>query len=135
MSVATTTRPRRSKPAKVKSRSQEPPRVGPEGLPYRPDVSAIEACASTCSATFAYCLTMGGEHVEEHHLKNLTDCMEICLLTASLVSRGSPHGEELMAVCASSCREVADSCKHFKEDAHLRACAGAATIAEDWCRK
>lgn len=108
--------------------------MGPEGRPYRPDVAPAEACASTCSATFAYCLTMGGEYVEEHHLKTLADCMEICLLTASLVSRGSPYGEQLMAVCRDACRDVADSCLRFPEDAHMRTCAGAARLAEHWSR-
>ena len=129
-----TTRPRRSKPKAPRQRTQEAPRVGPEGRPYRPDVAAVEACASTCNATFSYCLTMGSEHVEEHHLKSLADCMELCQATATLVSRGSQYGEQLMALCAEACRDVARSCMRFQDDAHMRTCAGAAQVAEDWCR-
>ncbi|MFO1533634.1 MAG: four-helix bundle copper-binding protein, partial [Thermoplasmatota archaeon] len=112
----------------------EKPRVGPEGQPYRPDVAVVEACASTCSATFAYCLTQGGDYVDEHNLKSLFDCMEVCLLTASLVSRGSQYGEQLMAVCAEACRDVAAGAQQFGDDAHMRTCAGAARQAEAWCR-
>lgn len=131
--MSTTTRPRRSK-AKAKDRPEQAAKVTEGGRPYRADVSAVEACASTCSATVAYCLTQGGDYVDEHNLKSLIDCMEVCLLTASLVSRGSQYGEQVMQVCAEACRDVAMAAARFEQDPHMRSCAGTARLAEEWCR-
>jgi hypothetical protein len=131
--VSTTTRPRRSKPKTKGARSGRPTVMG-EARPYRPDVSVAEACASACNAAFAYCLTRGGDHVEEHHLKSLADCMEVCQLTATLVSRGSRYGDAMRAVCADACHDVATSCARFTDDPGMVACGDAARRAEAWCQ-
>lgn len=132
--MSTTTRPRRSKPKAKPEPRRGPPRVTAQAKPYRAEVAVLEACASTCNATFAYCLTQGGAHVDEHHLKSLVDCVDLCQATASLVSRGSVRGEELMALCATACHDVVTSCAAFAGDEHMRECAAVASLAEDWCR-
>jgi len=130
--MATTTRPRRSKPKAAKARPG-PPQVGADGHPYRPDVAPAESFALACGTAFGYALTQGGEHTEEHFLKGLVDGMDLAGLAARLAARGSPFAENAEQLLALAAQDVSTACGRFADDPQMRALGQAAKACEDWC--
>ena len=85
-------------------------------------------CRNTCQDTlFNHCLSMGGVHAAQAHVRLMTDCIQICQAAADFMVRGSALHTEVCRACAAICRACADSCARIG-DAHMQACA-------DRCRK
>lgn len=79
-------------------------------------------CRSVCEQTLAHCISKGGKHVEEKHLKLLLDCIDTCTACGAMCDRDSQHCDTMCRTCAEVCRACADSCDRF-DDPQMKACA------------
>lgn len=69
-------------------------------------------CSYECKKTlYTHCLALGGEHVAEQHVKAMTDCIQICQITADFLARESELHAGLCMACAEICDSCAQSCK------------------------
>ena len=91
-------------------------------------------CHNICVQTTAYCLQMGGRHVESAHLKSLLDCADTCRVSADFMSRGSALFAQVCGACAEACTLCAQSCEQFGEDAQMKACAEMCRRCAESCR-
>ncbi len=92
-------------------------------------------CHKVCEQTLAYCLQMGGRHVEAPHLKNLLDCAQTCAASADFMLRGSELHPKLCGVCAEACDRCAQSCEQFGDDSQMRACSEMCRRCAESCRQ
>lgn len=83
----------------------------------------LNKCAIECSHCAMACL-------EEEDVKMLApcvrinlDCAEICRVLATLLSRGSVHGNHLLNECAEVCTKCADECSMHTQMEHCKVCA------------
>ncbi len=96
-------------------------------------IETLNRCAATCNYCINACL-------EEDDVKMLAaciridmDCAEVCSLTASLLARGSSHGEHLLKECAEICGKCAAECEKHAHMDHCRECAEACRACEAAC--
>lgn len=92
--------------------------------------AARHACQQTL---YTHCLRIGGMHMEEQHVKLMTDCIEICQLTADFMTRNSAHHEALALLCADICEACAKACDRIGDEAMLR-CKKACEACAESCR-
>lgn len=92
-------------------------------------------CHNICVQTSAYCIQMGGEHVEPGHLKSLLDCAEMCRASIDFMLRGSSLHSHVCGVCAEACERCAQNCIEFDDDAQMRACTQECMRCADSCRE
>ena len=79
--------------------------------------------------TIQYCLRMGGKHAEEKHIRLLTDCAQICQISADFMIRGSEMHHEICAACAEVCGRCVDYCAALgAADEQMQECA-------EWCMR
>lgn len=105
-------------------------------LPHIQD--CIKACQqghNICLDTIDYCLQQGGAHTEEHHLRLLMDCAEICQTSANFMLRGSDFHDLTSAACAAICRAGAESCDQFGYDARMKQCLEACRRCAESCQQ
>ena len=98
-------------------------------------IDALNNCAAECNHCASACL-------DEHDVKMLArcikldlDCAQICTLTASLIARGSEHGNHLTKECAEVCNACAEECeKHASMGMdHCKTCAEACRRCAEAC--
>ena len=92
-------------------------------------------CHETCTRMLAYCLEMGGEHVEPAHLKSLLDCAGACAVSADFMLRGSDLHPHMCGVCADACERCAQSCAQFAGNKQMEACAEICRRCAESCRE
>lgn len=92
-------------------------------------------CHNICVETIAYCLGMGGKHVEANHLKKLLDCADTCRTSADFMLRNSTLYTLVCGLCAEACGRCAESCAQFGDDAKMKACAEECRRCADSCRQ
>jgi hypothetical protein len=81
-------------------------------------------CHRVCLETLQYCLHMGGKHAELAHIRLLTDCAQICQISADFMIRGSELHEEVCAACAEVCARCGDNCRLIEaDDVQMQECA------------
>jgi len=68
-----------------------------------------------CRETLAYCLSKGGKHAAEPHIRLLMDCAEACDMSASMMLRGSEFHARHCALCAEICKACEDACRRCFE--------------------
>jgi hypothetical protein len=91
-------------------------------------------CHRVCLETIQYCLRMGGEHAEEKHIRLLTDCAQICQISADFMIRGSELHHETCAACAEVCGRCADDCTALgADDEQMQECAERCVRCEESC--
>ncbi len=59
----------------------------------------------------SHCLSEGGAHVEQTHVKLMLDCAAACAACIDLMSRNSDHHVHYCKACAEICKACADSCE------------------------
>jgi len=92
-------------------------------------------CRDTCQKVFFHhCLEEGGEHVEQDHVKMMTDCIDICQIAADFMVRGSDHHQQICATCAEICEDCAKSCERIG-GAKMQECADICRRCADKCRE
>ena len=88
-----------------------------------------EACQAHCQSRLA-----NGEKEFAHCHAAVTDMVEVCRATASLVARQSAHAKEQVAACVAVCKECSAAClehkAHFAHGMHLecKACMEACDL-------
>lgn len=97
---------------------------------YQEAINICWECRNVCQKTlYNHCLTEGGAHIEQAHIKLMTDCIQICQVAADFMTRGSGLHEEVCMACAKICLACAESCESIGGAAMLdcalkcRACA------------
>jgi hypothetical protein len=83
---------------------------------------------------YNYCLEQGGHHVEQAHVRLMTDCIQICQAAADFMTRGSLLHAAACAACAEVCDACAESCDMMEDD-EMKACATVCRECADSCRK
>lgn len=69
-------------------------------------------CRAECQdVLFNHCLEEGGKHAEAAHVKLMTDCIQICQLSADFMVRNSAMHMATCAACADICDACAVSCE------------------------
>jgi hypothetical protein len=92
-------------------------------------------CRDECEKMlFQHCLEMGGEHLEQAHVKIMADCIEICQTAANFMLRGSDMHGDVCHACADICDACADSCDEIggKE---MERCADVCRACAESCRE
>jgi hypothetical protein len=98
-------------------------------------ITDCRACQDECaSMLFNHCLAEGGDHVEQKHVKLMTDCIAICEQAADFMVRQSPMHAFICEACAKICDACADSCEALG-DAHMKKCADICRRCAESCRK
>lgn len=98
-------------------------------------IKACWTCRHECQITlFDYCLEMGGKHIEPDHIRIMTDCIEICQITADAMVRHSPLRADLSQACMAVCEACAASCEAL-DSAAMGRCAEACYKCADICRE
>lgn len=92
-------------------------------------------CHNICVQTTAYCIQMGGRHIDAGHLEILLDCADTCRISADFMLRGSSLHSQTCAVCAEACERCVQSCEVFEDDEQMRACAEACRRCSESCRE
>lgn len=73
-------------------------------------------CRHECQKTlYNYCLQEGGQHVEQEHVKLMTDCIQICQIAADFMVRNSKYHMNICETCAKICEACAKSCAQMTE--------------------
>ncbi len=86
-------------------------------------IDALTRCAIECSHCAMACLDEDDVNILKRCIRLDLDCAEICRTTASLLSRGSEHGEHLLKECAEICNACADECDKHSRMEHCKRCA------------
>ena len=92
-------------------------------------------CARSCKETLAHCLSKGGKHAAEAHIRLLIDCAEACDMSASMMLRGSEFHAQHCALCADICKACEESCEEFPDDATMKRCEDACRRCFESCRR
>ena len=93
------------------------------------------ACHATCVQTIQHCLGMGGKHADAAHIGLMTDCAQICSVSADFMLRASDLHGRVCGVCADVCRRCADDCERVGggDDGQMQRCVEACRRCVDSC--
>ena len=92
-------------------------------------------CRHHCQESlFSHCLTIGGPHMEESHVRAMVDCIEICQTAADFMTRGSQLHAAICMACAAICEACARSCEKIGDEA-MMACAAICRKCAESCRR
>jgi len=102
-------------------------------------MKACGECAKACSETAEHCLGMLSEgtgdrkmHAKVHALT--MDCQEFCVLSATLIARGSSLMQYACDACAEACRVCAEACDKHPAEEIVKTCAEKCRACETSCR-
>jgi len=103
-------------------------------------MKACGECAKSCNETAHHCLEelAAGTGDRKAHAKvhSLTmDCQEFCVLSATLIARGSELMQYSCDACADACRSCAEACEKHPASDMVKACAQACRTCERSCRE
>jgi Domain of Unknown Function (DUF326) len=94
----------------------------------------LYACADACGSCFDACLKESDVQMMVGCIRLDRDCADICLITASYLSRGSEFAHDILKKCADICDKCAAECAKHDRD-HCKKCAEACKACADACRK
>jgi hypothetical protein len=104
-------------------------------------IKSLGQCARVCNEMSCHCLDKvleGTSHKEEHarsHRVSL-DCQAFCVLTATLLARGSELADCASAACAEACRCCAEACtKTESQDELTQECIKRCRECEKMCNE
>ena len=92
-------------------------------------------CHRICLETLTHCLSKGGRLSEAHHIRLLTDCAEICQVSANFMLRNSELHVYTCGACAEICERCARSCEEMSDDDLMARCAEACRTCATLCRE
>jgi len=103
-------------------------------------MKACGECAKACNETASHCLEQLREgsgdrkiHAEVHSLT--MDCQEFCVLSATLIARGSNLMQYACEACADACRACAAACDKHPASEMVKQCAEKCRACERSCRE
>ncbi len=97
-------------------------------------------CAQACTACADACLHEDSVADLRECIRTNQDCADICLTTATVLSRHTGRGADLIKVvlsaCEAACRSCAAECeKHAGHHEHCKVCAEACRACEAACQQ
>jgi len=102
-------------------------------------MKACGECAKSCNETARHCLDHLREgsgdrkaHAKVHELT--MDCQEFCVLSATLIARGSDLMQYACEACAEACRCCAEACEKHPASEMVKECAEKCRTCERSCR-
>jgi hypothetical protein len=103
----------------------------------------MEQCIENCTNCHRICLETAARHfagekaprLEEHAVRLLLDCAEICRTSADFMIRGSAMYQHTCRACAEICSRCADECDRMGEDPYMAACAEICRRCAESCRE
>ena len=98
-------------------------------------IQECQNCHNICLETTIHCLEMGGEHISSEHIRLLTDCAEICQISANFMLRASDLHTSTCSACAEVCERCAQSCEQFTDDEMMQECAEACRSCAQSCHE
>lgn len=117
------------------TKRQEMPRnTAQMSEPQRKCLDDCLQCYRSCLETAMYCLSRGGAHANDAHLRLMLDCAEFCQVSANFMTRGSEFHARICGVCAEICLRCADDCAQFAGDGRMQACAEACRRCAESCQ-
>ena len=90
-----------------------------------PLLDALRTCVAKGELCQAHCQLQlaSGDKEFGHCMAAVTDMLEVCRATASLVARQSPHAREQVLACVAVCKECSAACAehkaHFAHGMHM----------------
>lgn len=92
-------------------------------------------CRHICQTTlYRHCLVINGPHMEETHVKLMTDCIQICQAAADFMTRESEFSPAFAKLCADICDACAKACEKIGDEAMMR-CAEACRNCANACKE
>src|SRR3954453_18532633 len=103
-------------------------------------MKACGECAKACNETGSACLELlregTGERKTHAKVHELTmDCQAFCVLSASLIARGSDLMQYSCEACADACRTCAEACDKHPASEIVKDCAEKCRDCERSCRE
>jgi hypothetical protein len=96
-------------------------------------------CARACNETASHCLEQLSEgsgdrkvHARVHELT--IDCQAFCVLSTTMMERGSDLMQYSCEACADACRSCAEACDKHPASEMVKACAEKCRTCESACR-
>ncbi|MDM4016219.1 four-helix bundle copper-binding protein [Roseiconus lacunae] len=75
-------------------------------------IENCQTCVTTVSDMLtSTCLSKGGDHVEQEHVKLMLDCIAACEACIGFMSRNSEFHSHYCGACAEICKACADNCE------------------------
>ena len=97
-------------------------------------INNCTACHQICLQTIQHCLSMGGQHAAQGHIRTMADCAQICATSADFMLRASEIHGRVCGVCAEACRRCADDCARLAQgDRMMNECADACRRCAESC--
>jgi len=91
-------------------------------------------CRDECQdVLFNHCLEEGGTHAEAAHVKLMTDCIQICQISADFMVRNSEMHSATCTACADICDACANSCEAVGGE-EMKRCAELCRECASSCR-
>ena len=90
---------------------------------HQETIDLLLKCATECNHCTSACLDEQDVKKLARCIKLNIDCMEVCYLTASYLSRGSEQGDGIMRICAEICEACARECEKHSNMEHCMRCA------------
>lgn len=98
-------------------------------------IEICNECRDECETMlYQHCLQVGGKHLEESHVKLMSDCIEACQVAAHFMLRGSENHAIYCGACAEICEACADSCDEVG-DKEMEECAETCRKCAQSCRQ
>lgn len=106
------------------------------GKTFSPEVErALDECTrchQICLTGSGHVLRKGGALADAHHIRLLSDCVELCQTLSNFLLRGSPFGKRVAGLCAEICRQCADELDG-SDDPVIQTCAHACADCAEAC--
>lgn len=110
--------------------------VDTAGKTFSPEIErALDECTrchQICLTGAGHVLRQGGELADAHHIRLLSDCVELCETTSNFMLRGSPFAAQAAGLCAEICRQCADELDGNRDPA-IQKCAHACRDCAEAC--
>ena len=97
-------------------------------------ITALNNCADACNRCTTACLEEDDVKMMVNCIKIDIDCAAICTITASLLSRNSPHGKHVLRECIEVCTACANECLKHAHMQHCKDCADACNTCINACK-
>jgi hypothetical protein len=97
-------------------------------------IETLGDCIAECNNCIISCLNEPNVKMLAHCIKMNMDCVEICKVTLSFVSRDSEHAFQLRDECEEICRCCANECSKHEHMEHCRICAEVCRETAALCR-
>lgn len=89
-------------------------------------------CHQVCLTGSGHVLRKGGDLADAHHIRLLSDCVELCQTLSNFLLRGSPFGKQVAGLCAEICRQCATELAG-SDDPVIQTCAQACADCAEAC--